>query len=182
MPPERLILLLNHIEKKLDTSLTAESLADQVGYSVYYFYRQFSAAVGMSLASYILNRRLKKVLTEIGSGKKTIDVAFTYGFNTYAGFYKAFVKEYGCSPKKYLTIYKDELKETGRKEHVFMNLNNQELKNVLKNWKINPATTIEVSSTNYGLQQPKMVWKIGTDNYLHHTKDRGGELKNIAIA
>lgn len=59
-------------------------------------------------------------------GKKAIDVAFTYGFSTYAGFYKAFVKEYGSSPKKYLTIYKDELKGTGRKEHVFMNMNKQE--------------------------------------------------------
>lgn len=46
---------------------------------------------------------------------------------------------------------------------------------------IDPATTIEVSSTLHGLQQPKMVWKIGTDNYLHHTKDRSGELKILLL-
>ncbi|WP_375179213.1 AraC family transcriptional regulator [Enterococcus rotai] len=70
MPPELLTIVLNDIEKNLDNSLTAECLANQVGYSVYYFYRQFSAAVGMSLSAYILNRRLKKVLYEIASGKK----------------------------------------------------------------------------------------------------------------
>lgn len=39
---------------------------------------------------------------------------FTCGFDMYAGFYKIFVKEYGCSPKKYLVIYKNELNEIKR--------------------------------------------------------------------
>jgi len=182
MPPELLTIVLNDIEKNLDNSLTAECLANQVGYSVYYFYRQFSAAVGMSLSAYILNRRLKKVLYEIASGKKAIDTAFLYGFDTYAGFYKAFVKEYGCSPKRYLAIYKNELNEKKEREILLMNLNKHEIKTVLNNWLIDPVTTIEKCSTINGIQQEKMVWKIGSDAFLHHTMDRNGELKNIAIA
>ncbi|MEI5991303.1 hypothetical protein A5881_002837 [Enterococcus termitis] len=182
MPPEVLTLLLNEIEKELHTPLTAERLAEQAGYSVYYFYRQFSAAVGMSLSAYILTRKLKRGIYEIASGKKAVDVAFSYGFDTYAGFYKAFVKEFGCSPKKYLTLYKNELDTSKQKEIFFMHLNKQELKNVLSNWKLDWAPTIEQCSTINGLQQPKMVWKVGSDNYLHHTIDRNGELKNIAIA
>lgn len=182
MPPELLTIVLNDIEKNLDNSLTAECLANQVGYSVYYFYRQFSAAIGMSLSAYILNRRLKKVLYEIASGKKAIDTAFLYGFDTYAGFYKAFVKEYGCSPKRYLAIYKNELNEKKEREILLMNLNKHEIKTVLNNWLIDPVTTIEKCSTINGIQQEKMVWKIGSDAFLHHTMDRNGELKNIAIA
>jgi crossover junction endodeoxyribonuclease RuvC len=34
-------------------------------------------------------------------------VVLEYGFDTYAGFYRAFVKMYGCSPKKYLSIYQN---------------------------------------------------------------------------
>lgn len=37
MSPELLTLVLNIIDKKLNTSLTAEHLANQIGYSVYYF-------------------------------------------------------------------------------------------------------------------------------------------------
>lgn len=182
MPPELLTFLLNTIEKNLDASLTAESLAAQTGYSVYYFYRQFSSSVGMSFSAYILNRRLKKVLYEIASGKKAIDAAFSYGFDTYAGFYKAFVKEYGCSPKKYVSIYKNELNKATQREAVFMHLTKRELKAILTNWQIDPSVIIEKSSSTNGLQQAKLVWKVGSDCYLHHTRDRSGELKNIAIA
>lgn len=182
MPPEVLTDLLNNIEKNLDTPPTAEDLANQAGYSVYYFYRLFSSAMGMSLATYILNRRLKKVLFEISSGKKLIDAAYSYGFDTYAGFYKAFVKEYGCSPKKYLAIYKNEINETIRPEVTFMNLNKRELNTLLCHWAISPDVTIEKSSTISGIQQNKTVWKVGKNHYLHHTTDRNGELKNIAIS
>ncbi|WP_375179212.1 phosphotransferase [Enterococcus rotai] len=63
-----------------------------------------------------------------------------------------------------------------------MNLNKHEIKTILNNWLIDPVTTIEKCSTINGIQQEKMVWKIGSDAFLHHTMDRNGELKNIAIA
>jgi len=46
--------------------------------------------------------RLDAALQEMAMGAKAVDVAFDYGFDTYAGFYKAFVRMYGISPKKYL--------------------------------------------------------------------------------
>lgn len=35
-----------------------------------------------------------------------IDVALIYGFETHAGFYKAFVREFGCTPVQYQKQYK----------------------------------------------------------------------------
>lgn len=33
-----------------------------------------------------------------------IDIALLYGFDTHAGFYKAFRREFGCSPSKFLKL------------------------------------------------------------------------------
>lgn len=94
-----------YIEEHLKTDISHETLANQAGYSLYYFYRLFSATTNRSLSAYIINRKLKHSLSELSLGRSAVAVALDYGFNTYAGFYKAFVREYGCSPKKYLSIY-----------------------------------------------------------------------------
>ena len=39
-----------------------------------------------------------------GETSKT-DIAFNFGFDTYAGFYKAFKREFGCSPSKFTKSY-----------------------------------------------------------------------------
>ena len=105
--PEVIKAALEYIEQNLKTDITAEELAKMANYSTYHYYRLFSSVVGSSIASYILKRRLDHALAEIAGGCKAIDVVLEYGFDTYAGFYKAFVKMYGCSPKKYLSIYQD---------------------------------------------------------------------------
>ncbi|MDA9472856.1 helix-turn-helix domain-containing protein [Enterococcus sp. 5H] len=174
--------LLTSIENNLTIDLTADELAKKSGYSTYYFYRLFSSNMGISLSAYILNRRLKKIVYEISCGKKAMDVSLHYGFSTYAGFYKAFIKEYGCSPKKYLEIYKNEIVQTNYLEVKMIHLNKCELKEILKNWAISPSLSIQEISTDNSLYAPKRVWQIGTDYFLHQTVDTSGELKNILIA
>lgn len=98
---------LDYIEQNLKANITAEELAQMANYSTYHYYRLFSSVMGSSVASYILKRRLDHALAEIAGGRKAIDVVLEYGFDTYAGFYKAFVKMYGCSPKKSLSIYQE---------------------------------------------------------------------------
>jgi len=98
---------LEYIEQNLKTDITAEELAQMANYSTYHYYRLFLSVVGSSISGYILKRRLDHALAEIANGRKAIDVVLEYGFDTYTGFYKAFVKVYGCSPRKYLRIYKE---------------------------------------------------------------------------
>ncbi|MEI5994884.1 helix-turn-helix domain-containing protein [Candidatus Enterococcus mansonii] len=182
MPPELLSELIDEIEKNLKTTQTTDELAKKTGYSLYYFYRLFSSSMGMSLSAYTLNRKLKKALAEIASGETAVEVALAYGFNTYAGFYKAFVKEYGCSPKKYLTIYKNEKIETKKREMNYLHLTKKEIKHYLSHWSIDPTFEITEIPLSNGISTSEKVWKIGEDYYLYHTYDRSGELKNIAIA
>ena len=94
---------LDYIERNLKTIITIEELASISGYSVWHNCRVFSQIIGLPVAGYISKRRLDKAITEISNGRKAVDVVLEYGFDTYAGFYKAFVRMYGCSPKKYLS-------------------------------------------------------------------------------
>ena len=96
---------LEYIERNLKTDITAEELAQTANYSVRHYCRLFSQVTGLSVANYIAKKRINYAIAEISSGRKAIDVILDYGFDTYSGFYKAFVKIYGCSPKKYLLIY-----------------------------------------------------------------------------
>ena len=96
---------VEYIEQNLKTDITPEELANMAGYSVWHYQRMFAQTVGVPLAAYINRRRLDRALSEIGSDRKAVDAALEYGFDSYAGFYKAFLRMYGCSPKKYLSLY-----------------------------------------------------------------------------
>ena len=166
---------LDYIEENLKTDITADDLAQMASYSVGHFCRVFAQTVDSTVASYILKRRLDHALAEIASGKKAIGVVLEYGFDTYAGFYKAFVKMYGCSPKKYLSIYK-------KQEEIFMH-SIQDIQAILENWDIPQGLKIEDVSTKIWPTEEIdwHIWKIGDEYYLK-TKERSVMIRNIKIA
>lgn len=95
---------IDYIEENLKEDLSAENLARLTGFSSYHYYRLFNAYVGMPVMQYIRRRRLLYGINDVFNNcKKIIDVAMEYGFNTHSGFSKAFNKEYGCSPKQYIS-------------------------------------------------------------------------------
>ena len=166
---------LEYIEQNLKTDITADELAEMANYSVGHFCRLFAQTMNITVASYILKRRLDHVLDEISSGRKAISVVPEYGFDTYAGFYKAFVKMYGCSPKKYLSIY--------TKSEVFIMLNEKDIQAILWNWDIPAGLKItDVSMKNWKTGEVEwQMWKIGNDYYLK-TNERSIIVRNIKIA
>jgi AraC-like DNA-binding protein len=98
---------LDYIEQNLKTDITTDELANMTGYSITHYRRIFIQITGLSVAKYIAKKRINHALAEISSGRKAIDTVLEYGFDDYSGFYKAFVKMYGCSPMKYLIGYKN---------------------------------------------------------------------------
>ena len=169
---------LDYIEKNLKTNITADELAEMASYSAGHFCRLFAQTMDSTVASYILKRRLDHALIEISSGRKAIGVVLEYGFDTYAGFYKAFVKMYGCSPKKYLSIYKIK-----KSEVLFMHSIN-EIKNILGNWDI--STNLKIEDITHTEWQTKEIsewktWQIGDDHYLK-TNERSKMIRSIKIA
>ena len=98
---------LDYIEQNLKTEIKTDELANMTGYSVTHYRRMFIQTTGLSVAKYIAKKRINHALLEILAGRKAIDAVLEYGFDNYSVFYRAFIKMYGCSPMKYLTIYKN---------------------------------------------------------------------------
>ncbi len=176
--PEIIKLSLDYIEQNLKTDITAEELAKMANYSTFHYYRLFSAVMESSVSSYILKRRLDHVLSEIAGGRKAIDVVPAYGFDTYAGFYKAFTKMYGCSPKKYLSIYKQ---HKPKKPEVATMYSKKDLRNVLENWDIESGLPIGDIYLADGTKVSGGVFTVGTE-YILKTGEREKLMKNMKVA
>ena len=95
---------LDYIEENLQTEVTAAELAEMAHISLFHYYRQFQQATGLPVMQYILRRRLLHGVYAMKQGSSKIDAALLYGFDTYAGFYKAFCREFGSTPSEFLKL------------------------------------------------------------------------------
>ncbi|HEY3416993.1 MAG TPA: GNAT family N-acetyltransferase [Armatimonadota bacterium] len=93
--------VIEYLDAHLTDDLSFVALAGMAGYSPWHFYHIFANCTGMPVMAYIRARRLQRAVEEMGHGRKLIDIAMDYGFETQAGFYKAFHRQFGCSPSRY---------------------------------------------------------------------------------
>ncbi|MDR0411805.1 MAG: AraC family transcriptional regulator [Treponema sp.] len=93
--------MLRYIDANIVEELSVKKLAARAGFSPYHFCRVFQWEVGYSLMEYVRNRRLAYAASELASGRRIVDIALDYGFETHSGFSKAFRRYFGCSPEKY---------------------------------------------------------------------------------
>ena len=94
-----------YIENHIDENLSLDELSEKLHVSKFHISHIFTETSGMPLHKYITKKRLSMCKDAILSGADITTVAESYGFSDYSVFYRAFVKEYGKSPKK----YKDEI-------------------------------------------------------------------------
>lgn len=179
---EGMQICLDYIEQNLKTELTAEEISGMAGFSVFHFYRLFQSAVGMPVMQYITRRRLLWAAWEIAGGKKIVDTALLYGFDTSAGFYKAFVREFHCPPSEYarrFRVRKPYRINLLQEEHVM--LTNKKLKAILENWGMEHADVRSVRYENTG-EVNENVFEVGREHYLKICTNLATVRKNIAIA
>lgn len=93
--------IIQYIETHIDEDLSLDLLADKLHVSKFHISHVFSDTNGLPLHKYITKKRLDMCRDAILSGQDISLVAEAYGFSDYSVFYRAFVKEYGKSPKKY---------------------------------------------------------------------------------
>ena len=91
-----------HIDLHIaDSGLTPASTAAALGISVRQLHRLFEPS-GSTFARYILRQRLLRCRDTIagatGTGRSVVDIAFGWGFNSMATFYRAFASEFGSPP------------------------------------------------------------------------------------
>lgn len=87
--------ILAYIEAHLGMEYRQEDFAEAFGYSIDHFRHLFRMYYDTPLGEYIRRRRLLQAAKRIGDGGRIVDIAPLYGFETAAGFAKAFKKEFG---------------------------------------------------------------------------------------
>jgi len=93
--------VLDDVDNRIRENIRADELARAQNYSTYHFCRVFMEQTGTPVMVYVTRRKLAYALYDLSRGGKVIDVAMAYGFETHAGFTKAFKKCYGYPPSLY---------------------------------------------------------------------------------
>ena len=97
---------IQYMEDHITEDLSVDEVAKAVGVSPFYFQKGFSMLCGFSVAEYLRNRRLALAGNDLLiTGKKIIDLAMKYGYDSPDSFTKAFTRFHGVSPS---SVRKDE--------------------------------------------------------------------------
>lgn len=97
----RLSPVLAYIHEHCTEQLSVDGLAEQFEYSSSHLAHSFKKQMGTSLYHYILLRRLQIGREAMLAGVPVKEAYQKCGFGDYAGFYRAFIREFGLSPQQY---------------------------------------------------------------------------------
>ena len=173
---------LDYVENNVKEDITAEDLAGIAGYSVFHFYRSFQSAVGVPVMQYILRRKLLHAICEIGSGRKKNDVVYEYGFETYSGFYRSFIREIGYTPADYLQRYKAKKPykiNILQEEHIMVS--KKTIAEVLVNWDLQNEKVADIVFPETGEISDTAKY-VGEDLVIKYTGNLGNTKKAIEIS
>lgn len=93
--------LLAYIDSNLSEKITLESLEHEFYLSGTYISRQFKKHTGLTLRSYLLERRISLARTLLASDLSITEVCQQAGFSDYSNFIRSFTKTVGISPGKF---------------------------------------------------------------------------------
>ena len=168
---------IDYIEDHLQTEITAAELADAAGFSLFHYYRLFQQATGLPVMQYILRRRLLHGIYAMKRGSTKIDAALAFGFDTYAGFYKAFCREFGATPSAFLKSCRAKRPyriDITKEEH--MTVTHKKAAQILKHWDLSDKTITDIYYDGTGNKNDSACY-VGEEFVLKHTADPG-KLKN----
>lgn len=127
--------ILDLIETTLDADVTPQELAEASGYSPWHFLHLFRDVMGMPLCRYRNRRRLAHAIWHVSRGMGVTDAALRWGFGTHSGFYRAFRREYGCSPAEFIRSHRVRRPSPPRiVEEVFRMMTRERCSEALRHW------------------------------------------------
>lgn len=96
-----------YIDSHLDQRITVEELAGTAHMSKYHFLRKFKELTGVTVHTFVTNKRLIKACEAIREGQSITRVYQSTGFADYSSFLRNFKSVFGVAPGKYLDYYPD---------------------------------------------------------------------------
>ena len=91
-----------YITEHLGAELSLNALSRELYLSKYHIAHLMQKNAGLSLHQYITKKRLSACVDAMLGGEKAGECCARFGFLNYSSFYRAFIKEYGSSPRAYL--------------------------------------------------------------------------------
>ena len=173
---------IDYIEDNLKTDITAKELSEMAGFSMFHYYRLFHSAVGLPVMQYITRRRLLNALYDIHCGEKMVVVALDYGFETQAGFYKAFIREFGYTPTEFLNMSKKKKPyriNLFKEEHIMVS--HKKLKEVLQNWGLENEKLSDVVYAETGNVSESACY-VGDNYIIKFSPNLGNVEKHISLS
>lgn len=173
---------LDYIEENLQTEITAAELAEIAGFSLFHFYRLFQQATGMPVMQYILRRRLLHGVYAMKQGSSKIGAALLYGFDTYAGFYRAFCREFGSKPSEFLKSCRAKRPyriDLTKEEH--MTVTHKKAAQILKYWNLEGEAITDIYYDGTGSKNDSACY-VGEEFVLKYTANLGKLKNHIAVS
>jgi Ser/Thr protein kinase RdoA (MazF antagonist)/AraC-like DNA-binding protein len=173
---------LDYIDDNLQTEITAAELAEQAGFSLFHYYRLFQQATGLPVMQYILRRRLLHGVYAMRQGSTKIDAALLYGFDTYAGFYKAFCREFGSTPSEFLQSSRAKRPyriDLTKEEH--MTITHKKANQILKHWNLEEEPIADIYYEGTGNKNDSACY-VGEKYVLKFTANLGKLRKHIEVS
>ena len=173
---------LDYIEENLQADITAAELAEMAGFSLFHYYRLFQQATGMPVMQYILRRRLLYGVYAMKQGSTKTDAALLYGFDTYAGFYKAFCREFGSTPSEFLQSSRAKRPyriDITKEEH--MTITHKKAARILKCWNLENETITDIYYDGTGNKNDNACY-VGEEYVLKFTANLGKLKKHIEVS
>lgn len=94
--------ITDYIRENLGGDLSLDAMSRNLYLSKYYIAHLFQENTGLPVHQYITKKRLAACVEAMQSGQHINEIYSQLGFLNYSSFYRAFLKEYGCSPSVYL--------------------------------------------------------------------------------
>ena len=173
---------LDYIEDNLRTEIAAAELAEMAHISLFHYYRLFQQATGMPVMQYILRRRLLHGVYAMKQGSTKIDAALLYGFDTYAGFYKAFCREFGSTPSAFLKSCRAKRPyriDLTKEEH--MTVTHKKAAQILQAWNLEGETITDIYYDGTGNKNDSACY-VGEEFVLKYTANLGKLKNHIAVS
>ena len=173
---------LDYIEDNLQTEIAATELADMAGFSLFHYYRLFQQATGLPVMQHIQRRRLLHGVYAMKQGSTKTDAALSYGFDTYAGFYKAFCREFGSTPSEFLQSSRAKRPyriDITKEEH--MTVTHKKAAQILKYWNLEDKTITDIYYEGTGNKNESACY-VGERYVLKFTANLGKLKKHIEVS
>lgn len=94
----------DYIEEHIGERISVEELAEWVHMSKYHFLRKFKELTGVTVHTFVTNKRLIRACELLREGKSIVQVYQAVGFSDYSSFLRNFKNVFGVSPGRYEDI------------------------------------------------------------------------------